>query len=104
VPLEGAGRLAEAPAVEGQADQRCEGEDGVQEPGGIEGSADKPEAWDVHAGVRVHKSSLVRLAFGRQFMSVDRNKRVQAQYPTPLQQARAPDTDAGSDMHVGEMW
>jgi 2-keto-4-pentenoate hydratase len=70
----------------------------VQEAGEIEGSADKPEAWALHAGVRVHMSSLVRLAFAKQFTLANRNRRVQAQHSAPSQQARVPDTDACSDM------
>jgi hypothetical protein len=43
-PLEGAGKPADAPVGEGQAAQRHEREDAVQEAGEIEDSADKPEA------------------------------------------------------------
>jgi hypothetical protein len=46
----------------------------------------------------MHKNGLVRLAFGTQFTSVDRNRRVQAKHSIPWQQARALDTDAGNDM------
>jgi hypothetical protein len=73
----------------------------------IEGSADKPEAWVVHAGTHVHKSSLVGLAFGRRFTSAGRNPRVLAQHPTPSQPTPdkdASDTDAGSDICAGDMW
>jgi hypothetical protein len=43
VLLEGAGRPADAPVAEGQADQLGGPEDEVQEAGEIKGNADKPE-------------------------------------------------------------
>jgi hypothetical protein len=42
VPLEGAGRLADAPVAEGHSDNLLELENELQEAGENEGSADKP--------------------------------------------------------------
>jgi hypothetical protein len=84
VPVEGAGRHEDAPiAPQRQADKLGGLKDVVQEAGEIEGTLDQPKAWVVHARVRVHMSSLVRLAFAKQFTSADRNWRARKENTPP---------------------